>query len=294
MVTETRARRLMSTAHRPRMSAAEVRAAMLETAVKAVNTAGLTVSLDHISMDAVVLEAGVARSAAYRVWPQRAQFIRDLLLAVARSPSVAHSAFDPETLRAGLTALEPWRGRLTSVEARRGALVEACRIGVLQNFESLAADRGWQTEIALRATILSFPADEREELQNALDEAVATYVQAMANFYEMVSNVMGYEMAPGRDYYFLAQSGSSIVEGILLRGAVLPEPRRPEIAALAERFDADPFGTGTAQWNAAGIAFTGNLLALTRPSDDFDPTAFDRWYDRAAEYIRQQEADHRG
>lgn len=293
MVTETRARRLMSTQHRRRMSAAEVRTAMLETAVKAVTTAGLTVSLDHISMDAIVLEAGVARSAAYRVWPQRAEFIRDLLLAVARSPSVAHSAFSPETLRAGLSALRPWRGRLTSVEARRSALVEACRLGVLQNFETLAEDRAWQTEIALRATILSFPADDREELQNTLDDSIAVYVQVMAQFYETVGKGLGYEMAPGRDYFYLAQSGSAIVEGILLRGAVLPDPIRPENAALAERFEADPFGTGTAEWNAAGIAFTGNLLALTRPSDDYDPGTFDRWYDLAEAYIGQQEADHR-
>ncbi|MET7770265.1 hypothetical protein [Nocardia sp. NPDC005366] len=292
MNTSSRAASLMSTERRPRMSAEQVRDAMLKTAVEAVRSAGLTVSLDHISMDAVVLEAGVARSAAYRVWPQRSAFIMDLLLEVAKSSSVAHAAYDPQTLRTALDAVQPWRNKLTSVEARRAALIEASRTGVMRNFDALAEDEEWKTEIALRATMMSVPPDRQEELRDALDESVRAYINYLAQFYETMSRVLGYEMIPGRDFVYLAEAGSAIVEGMLLRGAGLPGTPNAASLPLRELFPADPFGTGNVQqWNAPTIAFTANILALIKPVAEFDAHGFDRWFDEVDQYVRDMEAN---
>jgi AcrR family transcriptional regulator len=44
---------------------------MLQTAVAMVRRSGLTVSLDHISLEDVIRAANVPRSSVYRRWPTR-------------------------------------------------------------------------------------------------------------------------------------------------------------------------------------------------------------------------------
>lgn len=285
---------LMSVERRPRMSSADVEQVMIETAVDVVNTYGLTVSLDHISMDSIIAEARVARSAAYRVWPQRSKFIKDLLIAIAKSSSVQHAAYDPGTLRAALEEVREWKGKLTTAEDRRQAMVAAVRVGALRNFATLSKDKAWQTEITLRATIMSFPDDGREKLRHALDESINTYLKDLAAYYEVAGKLLGYEMIPGRDYLYLASTGAAIIEGLLLRGvAGVVGDRTPSYqeVALTDEFEADPFNVDRMQkWNAASIAFTANLLALSRPIENFDPKSFDIFFDQLDEMVKIQEA----
>jgi AcrR family transcriptional regulator len=46
---------------------------------------GLTVSLDHISLEEVIRDADVSRSAVYRRWPYKDLFFSDLVKELARS-----------------------------------------------------------------------------------------------------------------------------------------------------------------------------------------------------------------
>jgi AcrR family transcriptional regulator len=56
-----------------------------------VNRTGLTVSLDHISLEQVIRDAGVSRSAAYRRWPYKDLFFSDLVKQLAKAPPWASS-----------------------------------------------------------------------------------------------------------------------------------------------------------------------------------------------------------
>jgi hypothetical protein len=60
-----------------------------------VNRTGLTVSLEHLSVEDVIREAGVARSAVYRRWPYpyKDLFLSDLAneLAKAAIPTAAYN-----------------------------------------------------------------------------------------------------------------------------------------------------------------------------------------------------------
>ncbi len=58
---------------------------MLAAAVDQVNAAGLTVSLDHLSFEAVIDAADVSRTAAYRRWPNKELFLTDLVRELARA-----------------------------------------------------------------------------------------------------------------------------------------------------------------------------------------------------------------
>ena len=57
---------------------------MLQAAVAMVNRTGLTVSLDHISLEEVIRDADVSRSAVYRRWPYKDLFFSDLVKELAK------------------------------------------------------------------------------------------------------------------------------------------------------------------------------------------------------------------
>lgn len=273
------------------MTTDEVRAAMLKTAVDLIAEHALTVSLDHISLDAIVVEAGVARSAAYRVWEKRDDFIKELLVEVARSSAVQHAAFDLPTLRTATAELERSRGRLDTPDLRRHALVETCRSGAMINFESLGTKTLWQTEVALRTTIMSFAEEQRADLLTVLDDSVRLYVSAMAAFYEGVGAVLGFKMISGRSFMDLAASGSALMEGFLLRALPGIRNREAALTDLAARFDADPFMLGKIdEWTAPAVAFTANLLALVELDPDFVCTGYDANLDRVRKIIDAVEA----
>src|ERR1039458_3125257 len=68
-----------------RLSDRETGQRMLDAAVAMVNRTGLTVSLDHISFEEVIRDAGVSRSAVYRRWPHKDLFFGDLVKELART-----------------------------------------------------------------------------------------------------------------------------------------------------------------------------------------------------------------
>ena len=70
---------------RPRISQQQTEARMLAAAVDQINAAGLTVSLDHLSFEAVISAADVSRTAAYRQWPNKELFLNDLVRELARA-----------------------------------------------------------------------------------------------------------------------------------------------------------------------------------------------------------------
>ena len=62
-----------------RLSDRETEQRMLRAAVAMVQRTGLTVSLDHISLEDVIRDADVSRSAVYRRWPYKDLFFSDLV-----------------------------------------------------------------------------------------------------------------------------------------------------------------------------------------------------------------------
>ncbi|MCW4354205.1 hypothetical protein ONR57_12935 [Hoyosella sp. YIM 151337] len=273
------------------MSGTEVRDAMLGTALEMVYEHGLTVSLDHISMDAIVAASGVARSAAYRVWPRREEFINDLLLQLAASPQASPVVYDPPTLQMALNALIELRDGLTTPESRRRILIEVCRIGAITNFEDIRQRNTWQTHMALSATVLSYPEEYRKELQDAINQASSSYVDGMAEFYDAMALALGFETIPGIDFRYLAAVSSALMEGMVLRSLTVYDGRAG-LPDLVRTFTADPFKTGDErEWNAAAISFTSNLLALSRPSGEITSKELDQRLEKVRQAIARIEAE---
>jgi len=98
---------------------------MLQTALDLVESQGLTVSLDHLSLENVITHADVSRSSAYRRWPYKDLFLADLLVAVARDTDLS---VEPPGLIEELGALIQGTD-LNDPQARQDLLIEAllCR-----------------------------------------------------------------------------------------------------------------------------------------------------------------------
>ena len=79
-----------------RLSDRETEQRMLRTAVAMVQRTGLTVSLDHISLEDVIRDADVSRSAVYRRWPYKDLFFSDLVKQLAKdaTPTIVNDELE--------------------------------------------------------------------------------------------------------------------------------------------------------------------------------------------------------
>ncbi|MFE3054821.1 hypothetical protein [Nocardia sp. NPDC059239] len=283
-----------------RISAEEVRRVVLETAVELVNENGLTVSLQHISMDYIVAAAGVARSAAYRIWGSRENFFDELLLELASKPEWAPSVHDPDTLRTAIRALQEALQEAPNLLAdpamRRAVVVEMCRTGAKVNYDNVIKRQSWRTYITLSATALSYKGPLGAKLQDAIARNEADYVASMARFYESIGEIVGRRVRAEFDasadgepaFSKVAATGSALMEGLVLRTVTTPEENNmvPDLAPDMKL--SDPFDTGSPQpWSAPAIAFTGMFMAMTEPipESEYDLSDLDRKIQVVEEFI---------
>ena len=58
---------------------------MLDAGARLIAAQGLSLSLEHVSMEELISDAGVSRTSSYRRWPTKDLFAADLLLHLARN-----------------------------------------------------------------------------------------------------------------------------------------------------------------------------------------------------------------
>jgi AcrR family transcriptional regulator len=233
---------------------------MLDTAVGMVNEAGLTVSLEHISLEEVIREAGVARSAVYRRWPYKDLFFSDLLREIARAVAPA-SVAGRETGHAVLARIAAERlDRVETPEGRRAMLLELIRRE--QDFAVVHRSAEWRTYLALHATFLSLPdGNLRTDVQAALTASERGFTTRIAAAWQEWAELFGFRLRPALGTGFEALA--SLVSAHF-RGTVLMSPTSPDI--VEAHIDADPFGTGeTARWPVRAVALAGIALTFLEP-----------------------------
>ncbi|WP_435122344.1 hypothetical protein [Amycolatopsis thermoflava] len=154
---------------------------MLATAAEAVARTGLTVGLDHLPFEGLIRQAGVARSAVYRKWPNKEAFLGDLLLELARGQAplgaTGGEAAGALVRRILLARLDT----LTTPDGRRAAAAELVRETALQDFRHLLGSPVWQTYPALTATAAGLPdGDLRDQVVAALADLERTFTARIA------------------------------------------------------------------------------------------------------------------
>ncbi len=251
---------------------------MLDAALATVNRLGLTVSLEHISLEDVIREAGVSRSAVYRRWPYKDMFFSDLLRALAR-------AVEPAEVPDARPAVDQVRAvvrerpeLLRTPEGRHALAVEMLRVGNLTDLAAMAESTAWRTYMALHATYLSLDDGElRDEIGDSLAASERALVQRTAQNFAAYLSLMGYRIRPelSADVETVIAVTMPLVRGVIIMGSAAPE-------ITARSMHGNPFDVeGEGEWSPVAVAMTSIALTYIEP----DPAV--EWDEARVEQVRE-------
>ena len=252
-----------------RLSDHETEQRMLRAAVATVHRTGLTVSLDHISLEDVIRDADVSRSAVYRRWPYKDLFFSDLVRELAKDatpPGIVTAEL--ELIRHVVAGHQDW---LEARELRHSLVVELFRQLALLDFEALYGSTGWRTYLALHATFLSLAnGDLRDQVQAALAQSERSHTARVAKAWEQLAGLFGYRLQPESGVTF--ETLATLLNATM-RGMVVMALSMPEIAT--RRLQASPFGAATQdEWSlpAMGLASIASAFLEPDPVIEWDDT----------------------
>lgn len=263
----------------PRLSADEVRDRMIRQGLEVVRVRGLTVGLEDVRMEDLIVAAEVPRSSVWRIWPGKWEYVMDLLAAAA-DPEVGQllaPPVDDGSVEFALVIEGERRPLLATPQGRRALLVEIVRVVVAENYRTFAASASWRTYAALLSTVGAISDDEaRGKIAAQLYAAERDgFIAQLAQFYSQVTSQIGLRLRdPAYTYEHLALAGSAVIEGLILRSALVDaEGDRASGPLLRELLD-DPLpGPGSSQWSTAALGFLGVVDAFLEPDPDYLPPA---------------------
>lgn len=236
---------------------------VVEAALAEVRAHGLSVALDQISLEQAIAASGVARATAYRRWPNRVDFHREVLLRVARDVRL-----DPEgeeEIAAILALVQAHSQDLLTAEGRHSLVVESLRVAAEADFVRLAESRAWRDHLALRATWASLPAgDLRDVVGGELRAAEGRFEQQRAKVYARLTTVIGYRLRswldPQEGFGLMSNTVGSLMTGLIMRSG---------LAAVRETFRLRAFQSGVeAEWTAESYGLVSAILAYLEPDPD--------------------------
>jgi hypothetical protein len=264
---------------REQVSAADVREAMLRTAQELVEDAGVTISLEDLSMERVIQLAGVPRSSAYRIWPYKGDFVDDLLCRIASPDWFGSAAFSQVTVDRAQDFVRDNADKLDDAEGRRAVLQEAVRLAVKMNFEALVTSKQWHTYIALLATAQSTrDEDARARITAALRGSAVAFTVKMTDFYTGMADLLRLRMRhPAYQLEHLIAAGAALIDGLALQQALTQDTSGKPVTAGPEGAEwplrrnitgalpGPGLDSATADWSIPAIAFLGLIDAFLEP-----------------------------
>jgi AcrR family transcriptional regulator len=213
-------------ARRQRLSEQEVKDRVLRAARELVLAqGGLTVSLEHLNLEVVIGHADVPRSAVYRIWRDKEEFVVEFLCELARRGWQGTPAFGVNTLEVAHTVVVDGLDQLDTKQGRIKLMTEVIRRATAENTpEEVLASSHWRTYVALTATLASTSdSDTRTKISQALQDAEQKFVRQMAGFYAGMSAVLGVRLKGYFTWEHLAAAGAAVLEGLALRYILNPE-----------------------------------------------------------------------
>jgi AcrR family transcriptional regulator len=242
-----------------RLSDQETEQRMLRAAVAMVSRTGLTVSLDHISFEDIIRDAGVSRSAVYRRWPYKDLFFSDLVKQLARDATPTIVADELALIRQIAAAHPDW---LETPGLRHRLLLEMFRQLSLLDFRAMLGSPGWRTYIALHATFMSLADGAlRDQVQSALAQSEQAHNARIAQAWGQLTALFGYRLRPGSGVTF---GTLATLLSATMRGLVVMALSSPEVAE--QRVEAGPFGASVrGEWSLPALGLGGIASAFLEP-----------------------------
>lgn len=242
-----------------RLSDQETEQRMLQTAVAMVHRDGLTVSLDHISLEEVIRDADVSRSAVYRRWPYKDLFFSDLVMELARSATPEIVDDELALIRRIVAERPDW---LDTPGLRHGLVIELIRQLARFDFEALYGSARWRTYLALHATFLSLADGRlRDQIGETLARSERDHRARVARSWELLAGLFGYRLRPELRATF--ETVAALLDAAM-RGLVLQALSEPELAC--RRAKGNPFGAAAEdEWSLAALGAASIAMTFLEP-----------------------------
>lgn len=241
---------------RRRLPEAETVRRLLDVAVARVLRQGLAVGVDQLSMEEVIVEAGVARSAVYRKWPTREAFYARVLVELLRRDDTSIHYFSATTLTNAEDFLDQLGPLPEDHEERRRMLIELCRVAATHNFLEVRNSPPQRTHLALAALIQSSRTRFRDEGLALLRESEERFTAHMVPLYRQLFARFGLRLRDGLSWPQFVAAAAAVVQGTTVQSEAMSQ-------AETAPFVGDPFGTGQpAAWCTAALAFTALVLSV--------------------------------
>lgn len=235
---------------RNRRTEAETRQLALQTAVEEIREHGLAVGLESLNMEDVIRESGVSRTAFYRLWPVKDQFIGDLVVELAKD------AIPTQNTR-GKDATELLRSTLLSrLDEMSGAesrwqlaldLILGASVPDLDQSASLTSQ--WRTYFALVAAVMSMPEGEvKDSALEQINNSEKAYRQRLVSNFDLMATLFGLCLRESSKATLedVADLVIATARGLVLRDQLSSAPpdhglvRLSYVAILSQCFQNDP------------------------------------------------------
>lgn len=248
---------------RAKLTDIETETRMLDAGVKYVTRQGLSLSLEHLSMEDLIKEAGVSRTSSYRRWPTKDHFAADLLLRLATAAEMGED-LSPLVGAMGTLSADLFDD-LASEQGRRDLVVEVLRAIMSADFHAMLDSPQSRTFIVLRAAHIGLPdGDVRSRVAEIIRHTEQDFARTRAVAFELLSRFIGYRLRQpdAIGWHQLSVAIGSQATGTLIR-------------AYADRDGVTgtrllrPFGSSRdADWSSATLASVGMFLDATEPDPD--------------------------
>ncbi|BCY09779.1 hypothetical protein L3i22_048670 [Actinoplanes sp. L3-i22] len=245
-----------------RLTDVETRDRMLRAAIEMINRDGLTVSLEHLSFEAIIRAAEVSRSSAYRHWQYKDQFFGDVVKELARTAGAPVVRDEIGLLKEILAEKKEW---LSTPRGRHDLIVELIRRLAHFDLRAVLASPAWRTYHALCATVTGLAdGDLRAQVQAALAESEQARITRIAGAWQTLAGAFGYRLRPELNAGF---DTLAAVLSVNLHGMIITEIAAPEIAG--RETVAGPFGAPADQrWSLSALSLAGVAMMFLEPDPD--------------------------
>lgn len=253
---------------RPRLALEETRRRVLERAVDRVFDGDGGNGLEHVRLEDAVRDADVSRTAAYRCWPQREDFVVDVLAALADQALPIASTRGARATAVVRRAVGDDAAVVRTVHGRRAALLRAVRASADDDLRAdRDEDRRWRLYLTLALAVPTLPdGPQRSRVVEAVDRAERAVRTRLAANYRRLFELFGFTSTVGYDE--LAAIGLALMRGYVVGGQAGAGTGAPGLGyALLADGAATP--SDTDEWDEARGR---RLLAELAAPDVFDGT----------------------
>lgn len=228
---------------------------MLAAGVRFVAGTGLSLSLEHLSIESLIRDAGVSRTSSYRRWPTKDLFAADLFLFIARATELSS---DVDALVSALSTLPAEAvADVTTPAGRRTVLVEVLRALMHTDLATMLGSSQWRTYMVLRAGHIGLPdAQLRDQVARALTATEQRFTTARAEAFATLCGFLGHRLDEPAvtSWEQLSLTVGAMATGMLIRGYSDPEP----ITSMTPR---RAFGSSVSSpWSPAALGAVGVFL----------------------------------